>query len=333
MSEIVVGVCGGIAAYKTASLVRLFTESGNSVTVVPTASALKFVGAPTWEALSGRPVSSEVFESVDQVRHVKIGQAADLVVVAPTTANVLAKAAHGLADDLLTNTLLTTRGPVVFAPAMHTEMWENPATQANVHTLRQRGHVVLEPSIGRLTGVDTGKGRLPEPVMIFEVCRDLLDRRQGPDLRGLHVVVSAGGTREYLDPVRYIGNRSSGLQGYALAQAAAGRFHDLVAALFKQVLDQLHVHVVVLDHEHARTAIGFRHHEGFFAAAGFAASGKNFGSKSTLALLRIASTLSSVFCCCTRRVMPCRTCSSGWVLCAPALKMWIPYREGTGSLI
>src|SRR5690349_13411514 len=139
MSEIVVGVCGGIAAYKTASLVRLFTESGNSVTVVPTASALKFVGAPTWEALSGRPVSSEVFESVDQVRHVKIGQAADLVVVAPTTANVLAKAAHGLADDLLTNTLLTTRGPVVFAPAMHTEMWENPATQANVHTLRQRG--------------------------------------------------------------------------------------------------------------------------------------------------------------------------------------------------
>jgi phosphopantothenoylcysteine decarboxylase/phosphopantothenate--cysteine ligase len=202
MSEIVVGVCGGIAAYKTASLVRLFTESGNSVTVVPTASALKFVGAPTWEALSGRPVSSEVFESVDQVRHVKIGQAADLVVVAPTTANVLAKAAHGLADDLLTNTLLTTRGPVVFAPAMHTEMWENPATQANVHTLRQRGHVVLEPSIGRLTGVDTGKGRLPEPVMIFEVCRELLDRRQGPDLRGLHVVVSAGGTREYLDPVR-----------------------------------------------------------------------------------------------------------------------------------
>jgi phosphopantothenoylcysteine decarboxylase/phosphopantothenate--cysteine ligase len=224
MSEIVVGVCGGIAAYKTASLVRLFTESRDRVTVVPTASALKFVGAPTWEALSGRPVSSEVFESVDQVRHVKIGQLADLVVVAPTTANVLAKAAHGLADDLLTNTLLTTRGPVVFAPAMHTEMWENAATQANVRTLRERGHVVLEPSIGRLTGVDTGKGRLPEPAEIFEVCRDVLARRaHGPDLRGLHVVVSAGGTREYLDPVRYIGNRSSGLQGYALAQAAASR--------------------------------------------------------------------------------------------------------------
>lgn len=229
MSEIVVGVCGGIAAYKTASLVRLFTESGDRVTVVPTASALKFVGAPTWEALSGRPVSSEVFESVDQVRHVKIGQAADLVVVAPTTANVLAKAAHGLADDLLTNTLLTTRGPVVFAPAMHTEMWENAATQANVRTLRERGHVVLEPAVGRLTGVDTGKGRLPEPAEIFEVCRDLLDRSAvsaddlSPDLRGRQVVVSAGGTREYLDPVRYIGNRSSGLQGYALAQAAASR--------------------------------------------------------------------------------------------------------------
>jgi phosphopantothenoylcysteine decarboxylase/phosphopantothenate--cysteine ligase len=205
-------------------LVRLSTESGDRVTVVPTASALKFVGAPTWEALSGRPVSSEVFESVDQVRHVKIGQLADLVVVAPTTANVLAKAAHGLADDLLTNTLLTTRGPVVFAPAMHTEMWENAATQANVRTLRERGHVVLEPAVGRLTGVDTGKGRLPEPAEIFEVCRDVLARRaHGPDLRGLHVVVSAGGTREYLDPVRYIGNRSSGLQGYALAQAAASR--------------------------------------------------------------------------------------------------------------
>jgi phosphopantothenoylcysteine decarboxylase/phosphopantothenate--cysteine ligase len=223
--EIVVGVCGGIAAYKAASLVRLFTESGDRVTVVPTASALRFVGAPTWEALSGRPVSNEVFESVDQVRHVKIGQQADLVVVAPTTANLLAKAAHGLADDLLTNTLLTTRGPVVFAPAMHTEMWENAATQANVRTLRERGHIVLEPAVGRLTGVDTGKGRLPEPHEIFDVCRDVLDRRtsHAPDLRGMHVVVSAGGTREYLDPVRYLGNRSSGMQGFALAQAAAAR--------------------------------------------------------------------------------------------------------------
>lgn len=224
--EIVVGVCGGIAAYKTASLVRLFTESGDRVTVVPTASALKFVGAATWEALSGRPVSAEVFDSVDQVRHVTIGQAADLVVVAPTTANVLAKAAHGLADDLLTNTLLTTRRPVVFVPAMHTEMWENAATQANVRTLRERGHVVLEPAVGRLTGADTGKGRLPEPADIFAVCRDILDRSAAsatPDLHGRHVVVSAGGTREYLDPVRYLGNRSSGLQGYALAQAAASR--------------------------------------------------------------------------------------------------------------
>jgi phosphopantothenoylcysteine decarboxylase/phosphopantothenate--cysteine ligase len=220
--NIVLGVCGGIAAYKAASLLRLFTESGDRVTVIPTASALKFVGAPTWEALSGRPVSTEVFDNVDTVQHVRIGQEADLVVVAPATANMLAKAAHGMADDLLSTTLLTTRGPVVFAPAMHTEMWENAATQANVRTLRDRGHVVLDPAVGRLTGVDSGAGRLPEPAEIHAACLEILAHR-APDLSGLNVLVSAGGTREYLDPVRFIGNRSSGRQGYALARAAASR--------------------------------------------------------------------------------------------------------------
>ena len=222
MSEIIVGVSGGIAAYKAASLVRLFTESGHQVTVVPTEAALKFVGAPTWEALSGRPVRTDVFQDVHEVPHVRLGQHADLVVVAPATANLLAKAAHGLADDLLTNTLLTARCPVVMAPAMHTEMWENAATRTNVDTLRDRGIVVLEPASGRLTGVDTGKGRLPEPEEIFAACLNVLESRP-QDLAGKHVVVSAGGTREYLDPVRFLGNRSSGRQGYALAEAAVAR--------------------------------------------------------------------------------------------------------------
>jgi phosphopantothenoylcysteine decarboxylase/phosphopantothenate--cysteine ligase len=221
--EVVLGVSGGIAAYKAASLLRLFTESGDRVTVVPTASALNFVGAATWEALSGRPVSTDVFDNVDSVQHVRVGQHADLVVVAPATANTLAKAAHGLADDLLTTTLLASRAPVVFAPAMHTEMWENPATQANVRALRERGYVVLDPAVGRLTGVDSGSGRLPEPEEIFAACQDIMSVPRDADLRGQRVVVSAGGTREYLDPVRFIGNRSSGRQGYALAKAAASR--------------------------------------------------------------------------------------------------------------
>lgn len=222
MAEIVLGVSGGIAAYKSAELLRLFTESGHSVRVVPTVSSLKFVGAATWEALSGKPVQAEVFEHVDEVAHVRIGQGADLVVVAPATANILAKAAHGIADDLLTNTLLTARCPVMFVPAMHTEMWENAATQANVATLRERGHVVVEPAVGRLTGVDTGKGRLPDPQQIFQIATQLLEPH-AQDLAGKHVVISAGGTREFLDPVRYLGNRSSGRQGYALAEAAVAR--------------------------------------------------------------------------------------------------------------
>jgi phosphopantothenoylcysteine decarboxylase/phosphopantothenate--cysteine ligase len=222
--RVVLGVTGGIAAYKACELTRRFTESGHDVTVVPTAAALHFVGAATWAALSGKPVSAEVWTDVHEVPHVRIGQEADLVVVAPATADVLAKAAHGLADDLLTNTLLTARCPVVFAPAMHTEMWEHAATQANVATLRQRGAVVIEPAEGRLTGKDTGKGRLPDPAEIFELALEVLARGvASPDLAGRHVVVSAGGTREYLDPVRFLGNRSSGLQGYALARAAAAR--------------------------------------------------------------------------------------------------------------
>lgn len=222
--KVVLGVSGGIAAYKACELLRRLTESGHDVRVVPTDSALHFVGEATWSALSGNPVSTEVWESVHEVPHVRIGQAADLVVVAPATADMLAKAAHGLADDLLTNTLLTARCPVVFAPAMHTEMWEHPATQENVATLRRRGALVIEPAVGRLTGVDTGKGRLPDPGEIFDVCRSVLARgATAPDLAGRHVVVSAGGTREPLDPVRYLGNRSSGKQGYALAKAAAAR--------------------------------------------------------------------------------------------------------------
>ncbi|TQK71408.1 MULTISPECIES: bifunctional phosphopantothenoylcysteine decarboxylase/phosphopantothenate--cysteine ligase CoaBC [unclassified Nocardioides] len=238
--RVVLGVSGGIAAYKACELLRRFTESGHDVTVVPTAAALEFVGAPTWAALSGKPVSAEVWDGVHEVPHVRLGQTADLVVVAPATADLLAKAAHGLADDLLTNTLLTARCPVVLAPAMHTEMWEHPATTANVATLRSRGLLVIEPAEGRLTGADTGKGRLPEPAEIFEVARDVLARSQAGsstaaaalDLAGRHVVVSAGGTRERLDPVRFLGNRSSGRQGYALARAAAARGAEvtLVAA-------------------------------------------------------------------------------------------------------
>ncbi|MFI1196559.1 bifunctional phosphopantothenoylcysteine decarboxylase/phosphopantothenate--cysteine ligase CoaBC [Micromonospora sp. NPDC020750] len=224
-AEIVLGVGGGVAAYKACELLRLFTESGHRVRVVPTASALRFVGAPTWAALSGQPVADDVWSDVHEVPHVRLGQRADLVVVAPATADLLARAAHGLADDLLTNTLLTARCPVLLAPAMHTEMWENAATVANVATLRSRGVRVIEPAVGRLTGADSGKGRLPDPAEIFAVARRALARGVAApaDLAGRHVVVTAGGTREPLDPVRFLGNRSSGKQGYAFARAAVAR--------------------------------------------------------------------------------------------------------------
>ncbi|QFQ30047.1 bifunctional phosphopantothenoylcysteine decarboxylase/phosphopantothenate--cysteine ligase CoaBC [Janibacter melonis] len=234
--RVVLGVTGGIAAYKAALLLRLLTESGHEVTVVPTEAALRFVGAPTWEALSGRAVQTDVWSSITDVPHVRIGQEADLVVVAPATADLVARAAHGLAGDLLTNVLLTARCPVVMAPAMHTEMWQHAATQANVATLRERGVVVVEPDSGRLTGADTGPGRLPEPEAIHAAAMAAVEARRGDgpaqDLRGRRVLVSAGGTREALDPVRYLGNRSSGKQGVALARAAAqrGAHVTLVAA-------------------------------------------------------------------------------------------------------
>ena len=223
---IVLGIGAGIAAYKSCELLRLLTESGHKVRVVPTADALRFVGEPTWAALSGEPVSSGVWDDVHDVPHVRLGQTADLVMVAPATADLLARAAAGMSDDLLTAVLLTARCPVVFAPAMHTEMWQHPATQANVSVLRERGAVVVDPATGRLTGPDTGPGRLPEPAELFAIALRVLARGAGglaPDLSGRRVLVSAGGTREELDPVRFIGNWSSGRQGYALARAAAAR--------------------------------------------------------------------------------------------------------------
>ena len=227
MARVVLGVAGGIAAYKAVELLRQLSEDGHAVTVVPTRAALEFVGAPTWAALSGRPVAHDLWSDVHEVPHVRLGQDADLVVVAPATADLLARAAHGLADDLLTNVLLTARCPVVMAPAMHTEMWEHPATRANVALLRTRGVRVLEPAVGRLTGADSGRGRLPEPAEIAAVCRVVLAGAP-QDLVGQRVVVSAGGTREHLDPVRFLGNRSSGRQGYALARVAAARGAEVV---------------------------------------------------------------------------------------------------------
>lgn len=223
--RVVLGVSGGIAAYKACDVLRRLTESGHDVRVVPTEAALRFVGAATFEALSGHPVATGVFTDVEDVPHVRLGQDADLVVVVPATADLLGRAAHGLADDLLTSTLLTARCPVLMVPAMHTEMWEHAATQDNITLLRSRGVVVAEPASGRLTGADTGKGRLPDPAEIADLARLLLAERAAlpRDLEGRRVVVSAGGTREPMDPVRYLGNRSSGRQGYALARVAAHR--------------------------------------------------------------------------------------------------------------
>lgn len=233
--RIVLGIGGGIAAYKSALLLRLLTEAGHHVVPMPTRAALEFVGAPTWEALSGEPVSTDVFDRVDTVNHVRQGQAADLVIVAPATADLLARAAHGLADDLLTTTLLATEAPVLLAPAMHTQMWENPAVRENVAALRRQGRHVLDPASGRLTGQDTGPGRLPDPEAIRDAALALVAEPARtptrPSLSGLRAVVSTGGTQEPLDPVRFLGNRSSGKQGLAVARAlqAAGAQVDLVA--------------------------------------------------------------------------------------------------------
>ncbi|MFI5503883.1 bifunctional phosphopantothenoylcysteine decarboxylase/phosphopantothenate--cysteine ligase CoaBC [Corynebacterium kutscheri] len=222
--NIVVGVAGGIAAYKTCQLIRDFKEAGDNVTVVPTEAALQFVGAATFEALSGNPVSSSVFDAVDSVRHVRVGKDADLIVVAPATADFLARVTHGRADDLLTATLLVATCPIVLAPAMHTEMWFNAATQDNVKKLRDRGIIVLEPAHGRLTGKDTGLGRLPEPIQIAQLSRAVLaGAKLAQSLTNKKVLISAGGTREAIDPVRFIGNHSSGKQGFALAEIATQR--------------------------------------------------------------------------------------------------------------
>jgi phosphopantothenoylcysteine decarboxylase / phosphopantothenate---cysteine ligase len=228
-ARVVLGVGAGIAAYKACELLRLLTESGHQVRVVPTGDALRFVGEVTWAALSGQPVTTDVWTGVAEVPHVRLGQSADLVVVAPATADLMARAAAGMAGDLLTATLLTARCPVLYAPAMHTEMWEHPATQANVALLRRRGAIVLDPATGRLTGRDSGAGRLPEPAAILDVATRLLTRGPAaPDLAGRRVVVSAGGTREEIDPVRFIGNWSTGTQGYALARTAAARGAEVI---------------------------------------------------------------------------------------------------------
>jgi phosphopantothenoylcysteine decarboxylase / phosphopantothenate---cysteine ligase len=245
-ANIVLGVAAGIAAYKACELLRLLTESGHLVRVVPTPNALRFVGAATWAALSGQPVTTSAWEDVHEVPHVRLGQQADLVIVAPATADLLARAVAGRSDDLLTAVLLTARCPVMFAPAMHTEMWEHPATRANVATLRGRGFLVVEPAAGRLTGADSGPGRLPEPAELFALASRVLARGVlGPDLAGRRLVVSAGGTREELDPVRFIGNWSSGRQGYALAVTAASRGAEvMLVAANTELPDPAGVHVV-----------------------------------------------------------------------------------------
>lgn len=286
--RVVLGVGGGIAAYKAALVSRLLSEAGHHVVPMPTRAALEFVGAPTWEALTGEHVSESVFDRVDTVNHVAQGQAADLVVIAPATADLMARLAHGHADDLLSTTVLATSAPVLLAPAMHTEMWHNPATQRNVALLREHGHTVMEPATGRLTGTDSGPGRLPEPQQIVDAALALAERAArapgaGPSgaasssagaptdsaaagsagsvapahdaagapatggdaprsgaLAGRRVLVTAGGTREALDPVRFLGNRSSGKQGVALARAAreAGADVHLIAAHVETALPE-----------------------------------------------------------------------------------------------
>ena len=219
--EVLLGVSAGIAAYKACDLLRRLQDDGFYVTVVPTPASLNFVGKATWEALSGRPVYSEVWENIPSVPHIELGERADVIVIAPATADLLARVAAGRTDDLLTNSILATKAPILFVPAMHPQMWSNPATVANVATLRERGYFVMDPDTGRLTGKDSGQGRFPETARIIEQVNEITRHRA--DLRGKKILITAGGTREAIDPVRYIGNLSSGKQGYALAWAAAAR--------------------------------------------------------------------------------------------------------------
>lgn len=218
--RILVGVTGGIAAYKAAGVIRGFTELGHSVKVLPTQNALRFIGATTLEALSHNSVDSDLYTDVESVKHIALAQEADLIVVAPATAAFVARFVAGIADDLLLNVLLATKAKVVIAPAMHTEMWTHPATVSNIETLKARGVVVIEPAVGRLTGEDSGAGRLPEPEQIVS---QSLASITNQDFAGKHIVIAAGGTREPIDAVRFIGNRSSGKQGIALADSAMAR--------------------------------------------------------------------------------------------------------------
>ncbi|WP_062520501.1 bifunctional phosphopantothenoylcysteine decarboxylase/phosphopantothenate--cysteine ligase CoaBC [Demequina silvatica] len=243
--RVLLGVTGGVAAYKAAIVLRRLKEDGHTVRVIPTAAALQFVGRATWEALSGLPATSDTFDNVPAVEHVKLGQQADLVLVAPATADFLAQLAHGEARDLLGNALLATRAPVVVAPAMHTEMWEKASTRANVATLRERGITVIEPAVGRLTGPDSGPGRLPEPDEIVAAAYAALDGKSPGtrassipwgDLVGTRVLITAGGTREPIDAVRYLGNISTGHQGFALAEAARERGADVTVVAANVVL-------------------------------------------------------------------------------------------------
>ena len=234
--EVILGVGGGIAAYKSCDLLRRLLDRGYSVTVVPTPSSLNFVGAATWEALSGRPVTTQVWERVDEVRHISLAKQTDSVIIAPATADLIARIAAGRADDLLTNLVLAVDLPILVVPAMHPQMWLDPATQENVRTLRHRGFEVMEPEVGRLTGDDIGPGRFPETSSIIENFEKFIDVKK--DLLGKKVLVTAGGTREPIDPVRYIGNRSSGRQGAAVASAARDRGADVTLILANSQLSQ-----------------------------------------------------------------------------------------------
>jgi phosphopantothenoylcysteine decarboxylase/phosphopantothenate--cysteine ligase len=253
--RVVLGITGGIAAYKATGIIRLLTEAGHDVKVIPTANALRFIGSTTLEALSHNSVDPDLYTDVESVKHVELGQSADLVIVAPATASFLARMASGLADDLLMNTLMATKAPILVAPAMHTEMWQNPATVANVATLRARGVEVLDPAVGRLTGSDSGPGRLPEPDEIVAAAM-LLAAPQ--DLVGKHILISAGGTQEPIDPVRFLGNHSSGKQGIALATEATkrGAMVTLVAANVSEPIPTLHEVVRVSTAVELASALG-----------------------------------------------------------------------------
>ena len=219
--EVILGVGGGIAAYKSCDLLRRLRDLGYGVTVVPTPSSLNFVGSATWEALSGRKVTAEVFESVEEVRHVSLAKKSNFIIIAPATADLIARIAAGRADDLLTNVVLASNSPILIVPAMHPEMWNDEATKDNVETLRRRGYHVMDPDTGALTSGDVGQGRFPETARILEEFAVVAQTRS--DLLGKKILITAGGTREAIDPVRFIGNQSSGKQGYAIARSALVR--------------------------------------------------------------------------------------------------------------